>query len=159
LIKEANRNETKYRMRLERDTLTKVHSRVYIQEIVDKTFEIKDGKDEIGLAVLDLDNFKRINDIYGHDNGDVVLERLGGLLNQYVSDDIIVGRFGGEEFVIIFRGQAKNYYDTIEEIRQRFSEFTFEFMKDNKEYVCSCPITNHVQSIKNFLTFTFLRIC
>lgn len=134
LIKEANRNETKYRMRLERDTLTKVHSRVYIQEIVDKTFEIKDGKDEIGLAVLDLDNFKRINDTYGHDNGDVVLERLGGLLNQYVSDDIIVGRFGGEEFVIIFRGQAINYYDTIEEIRQRFSEFTFEFMKDNMTF-------------------------
>ncbi len=135
LLRETTRNETKYRMRLERDVLTKVHSRVYIQEVVNKVFEIKDGKDQIGLAVLDLDNFKRINDTYGHDNGDIVLERLGGLLNQYASDDVVVGRFGGEEFVIIFKGENKeNYYNVVEEIRQKFSEFAFEFMKENMTF-------------------------
>lgn len=125
----------KYRMRLEKDTLTKVHSRVYIQEIVNKTFAIQNGKSQIGLAILDLDNFKRINDTYGHDNGDVVLERLGGLLNQYATEEIIVGRFGGEEFVIIFKGNNKDeYYSIVEEIRQKFSEFTFEFMKENMTF-------------------------
>lgn len=135
LLKETTKSEMKYRMRLEKDTLTKVHSRVYIQEIVNKTFAMKDGKEQIGLAILDLDNFKRINDTYGHDNGDVVLERLGGLLNQYASDEIIVGRFGGEEFVIIFKGEDKEkYYTIVEEIRQKFSEYSFEFMKEKMTF-------------------------
>ena len=51
-----------------------------------------------------------------------------------MSDDIIVGRFGGEEFVVIFRGNAKDYYNTLEEIRCKFADFSFEFMKENMTF-------------------------
>jgi len=129
LIMNSLKNEEKYRQRLEFDALTRVHSRVYIREIVDKTFGLKNEQKPVGLAILDLDNFKSVNDTYGHNNGDKVLRALGGLLNEYATEDVVVGRFGGEEFVIIFKGEDQNqYYDILEEIRDKFSKYSFDFM-------------------------------
>ena len=66
---------------------------------------------------------------YGHDNGDKVLRALGGLLNEYASEDFIVGRFGGEEFVAIFKGKDKEKYESIlDDMRVKFSEYAFDFM-------------------------------
>ena len=125
-------NEEKYRKRLERDLLTGVHSREYMQEIFSKHFGIKYGNNPVGVAILDLDDFKRINDKYGHDNGDIVLRTLGTLLNEYSSSQTIAGRFGGEEFIMIFLGEAQGDYETtLEELRIRFSEYTFDFMDEH----------------------------
>lgn len=55
------------------------------------------------LFVLDVDYFKSINDSYGHDVGDEVLRELGGYLRQKFMNNEIVGRFGGDEFIIFFR--------------------------------------------------------
>jgi diguanylate cyclase (GGDEF)-like protein len=52
--------------------------------------------------LLDLDNFKRINDTYGHPCGDVVLQRLGEVLNNSVRTYDLAARIGGEEFALIF---------------------------------------------------------
>ena len=55
----------------------------------------------IGVIMLDVDHFKRINDTYGHDAGDAVLRALGALLLGMVRAGDIVCRYGGEEFVLI----------------------------------------------------------
>jgi len=53
------------------------------------------------IIFIDIDHFKNVNDTYGHDAGDVILKSVGLLLNRYSREIDIVGRFGGEEFVII----------------------------------------------------------
>jgi diguanylate cyclase len=54
------------------------------------------------LASLDLDNFKSINDDFGHDAGDLVLETLTGVLLEQTRSDVIVARMGGDEFMLLF---------------------------------------------------------
>jgi diguanylate cyclase (GGDEF)-like protein len=53
------------------------------------------------LAVIDIDNFKRVNDTYGHGIGDIVLKRIASTIKENVSTDDFVARYGGEEFVVI----------------------------------------------------------
>ena len=53
--------------------------------------------------VLDIDYFKQINDTYGHDEGDIILTQLGAYLKQKFPNDEIVGRFGGDEFILFFK--------------------------------------------------------
>ena len=56
----------------------------------------------LSVALLDLDYFKRINDRFGHESGDMVLREFAALLKAQVRDEDIVARFGGEEFLILF---------------------------------------------------------
>ncbi len=60
------------------------------------------------LMMLDIDFFKRINDTYGHLEGDAVLKKLGQMLRTFYRDGHIVGRFGGEEFVVLSTGVSKS---------------------------------------------------
>lgn len=129
LIRTTMENKEKYRERLQTDVLTGVHSREYMQEVVRRSFGIEDSSNPIGIAVLDLDNFKQINDQYGHDNGDKVLQALGKILRESSSEEMEVGRFGGEEFLIIFKGEEQEDYEKkMNELRKQFSECGFDFM-------------------------------
>ncbi|MGI8482644.1 MAG: GGDEF domain-containing protein [Thermomicrobiales bacterium] len=56
------------------------------------------------VLYLDVDNFKQLNDRYGHDFGDCVLNRVADNLRSVCGDDAIIARFGGDEFVILFPG-------------------------------------------------------
>jgi diguanylate cyclase (GGDEF)-like protein len=58
------------------------------------------------LAILDLDHFKAINDTWGHGVGDNTLLMVADLLREHVRGNDVVGRIGGEEFAILFRGLA-----------------------------------------------------
>lgn len=58
----------------------------------------------LALAMIDLDNFKRVNDSYGHPAGDQVLRALARLLRQRLRRSDLIGRYGGEEFMVIFPG-------------------------------------------------------
>ena len=60
------------------------------------------NKEHICLALLDLDWFKQVNDRYGHDGGDQVLKQIPKILQKNLRSEDIIGRFGGEEFMIIF---------------------------------------------------------
>lgn len=61
----------------------------------------KNGNSSLSFLILDLDNFKRINDTYGHDIGDKILINLGKTLNSFIRHNDIACRFGGEEFVVL----------------------------------------------------------
>ena len=66
-------------------------------------FLLDDTKDKGVFIVLDIDKFKSINDTYGHDTGDVVISQIGKYLNDEFSGDEIVGRFGGDEFILFIK--------------------------------------------------------
>lgn len=81
------------------DSLTGVISRQYI---LDFARTLVSNKTPFTMCIMDLDNFKYVNDSYGHSAGDECLKTLGENLIKYVGNDGLVGRFGGDEFIIIY---------------------------------------------------------
>lgn len=86
------------------DLLTGLLNRRAFEERLDEEFSVvrRHGLSSC-LAILDIDHFKAINDTWGHDAGDQVLRRLAALLQEEVRTGDLVGRWGGEEFLIYVR--------------------------------------------------------
>ncbi|MGL4655433.1 MAG: diguanylate cyclase domain-containing protein [Sarcina sp.] len=80
------------------DYLTKAASKQYIFEKINNYIE---KKNKFKLIIFDLDNFKKINDEYGHNFGDEVLIKIVENIRETIADNGIIGRFGGEEFIIV----------------------------------------------------------
>lgn len=79
----------------------------------------------LAYAIIDLDDFKSINDSYGHISGDNVLIALSNTLKSSVRSSDFVGRYGGEEFVIIFpETTEKSAAESLERIREKFAEMS-----------------------------------
>ena len=75
---------------------------------------------EIALVVLDIDHFKRVNDNYGHDTGDLVLQRIAAVIAENTRAKDLVGRWGGEEFLVACIDCAPQHAAIVaEKIRQR----------------------------------------
>jgi len=80
----------------------------------------------MALVLLDVDHFKRINDTYGHALGDLVLQQLSRLLQRNLRETELLGRYGGEEFVIILPGASKQEaYKTAERLREAVAQLAF----------------------------------
>lgn len=109
-IENLERELVQYRLRLENmsrkadlDYLTGVLNREGISRLISSRLEEKDG--EAGaLCFLDLDNFKQINDRFGHSYGDEALCAISRALKDSIRRSDIVGRFGGDEFLIYMSG-------------------------------------------------------
>jgi len=85
-----------------RDPLTRLFNRRFLEESLDRELELaKRKKQSIAIIFMDLDHFKRFNDTFGHDAGDMVLQSLADLLRTFFRATDICCRFGGEEFAII----------------------------------------------------------
>mgnify|MGYP003306132357 FL=1 len=77
-----------------RDELTRLYNRHHLQDY-------EDTEQEWIPIMLDIDNFKLVNDKYGHDEGDRVLQQLASIMLRYASDNFIPFRYGGEEFLFL----------------------------------------------------------
>ncbi|MDX1810641.1 MAG: diguanylate cyclase [Gammaproteobacteria bacterium] len=93
-------------------------------------------------AMLDIDNFKQINDSYGHATGDRVIRQLSHLLRQRLRSTDIVGRYGGEEFAIIMPDTSlADAQAVLNEIRQSFSDLTFQVAGKNLKCTLPCELS------------------
>ncbi len=115
------------RERMQTDPLTGLYNRGYLDECLDKEVaRCRSRKLELSLLMLDLDLFKSYNDLYGHLQGDRMLERFGRLLRAAIRDTDQAFRFGGEEFVILLPGTSgEDAYKVAERIRERFASLIF----------------------------------
>ncbi len=84
------------------DPLTSVHNRRSVMELLENEVArtIRHGP-PLAVVILDLDYFKQVNDTWGHPTGDLVLKETAGLLRETLRQSDIVGRYGGEEFVLV----------------------------------------------------------
>ena len=79
------------------------------------------------------DIIKKINDVYGHIIGDKVLVESASLIRNLIGPEDIVGRYGGEEFIIILKNRNNNFKDTLERIRRGIEQLSIEI--NNDEYI------------------------
>jgi len=102
------------------DQLTGLYNRRFLEEILPKlTKQILRRNSSLGILMIDVDNFKQINDTYGHDAGDEVLARIGELIKKSVRESDYVIRYGGEEFMVILVDiQKDSSQDVAEKIRK-----------------------------------------
>jgi len=91
------------------DELTQLPNRRYMENILEmKLNEYRLNSVRFGLIFMDIDHFKKFNDEYGHDVGDLVLKTISSTFSNNLRGDDIIGRWGGEEFIGVFSGINKS---------------------------------------------------
>jgi diguanylate cyclase (GGDEF)-like protein len=102
------------------DSLTGLLNRgAILRKLSEQMKYTKRYRDELSLSLLDIDHFKKVNDQYGHLTGDDVLEQVAILMWQNIRDADIIGRYGGEEFIIILpRTDLSSALNVAERVRK-----------------------------------------
>ncbi len=110
-----------------RDGLTETYNHRFFQEMLDnKIAEAERNNESISLLMIDLDNFKLINDKFGHQNGDMILREVGKLMKDRIRASDILARYGGEEFAIILpKTTAKEGFKLSENLRDTIENKVF----------------------------------
>lgn len=112
-----------------RDALTGLFTRFYMEDTLRRLFEIHDrnGNTQVALAMLDIDHFKRINDSYGHVQGDEVLRQVARVIRADARAGDLPVRLGGEEFGIFVVGDSAAEIPAIaERLRRRVMAIRFQ---------------------------------
>lgn len=132
------------------DPLTGLRNRRYIQEILSSDIQgflnqkkhmVRSGNRRqefspdlvYGLFMIDLDHFKKINDTYGHDSGDLLLKQFAQILKSSVRSDDAVIRMGGEEFIVILRKTRPEYL-------HRYAAKIMNLINNHQFYLMTKPI-------------------
>ena len=99
---EARRDSDRFRELAFRDPLTGLHNRRYVDEQLERlAVESFESRRRLAVALVDLDFFKLVNDTFSHNTGDLVLIQIAQLLVDNVPEAAVVGRMGGEEFLVV----------------------------------------------------------
>lgn len=110
------------------DSLTKALNRRHVSEIISNYTSSAEYADTIfTTAIFDIDNFKKINDTYGHNCGDVILKLLADLIHRSLPENTVFARWGGEEFLILFIGTSNDAYQILNELRERIEDNSFRY--------------------------------
>ena len=109
------------------DHLTNLFNRRYLSEVLDgEFFRARRNSEYLSLIIIDIDYFKKVNDTYGHQNGDVVLGAVAMLAQRQLRAYDSAARYGGEEFVLVIPGTTlAGGVMVAERLRQAVLEHTF----------------------------------
>ena len=123
----VKRTAEQYKRLATYDQLTKFLTKLEIQKIGYKVFEgHKDKKTKFSLMMMDLDNFKDVNDTYGHIYGDKAMSIVGEVITKSIRNTDYIGRFGGDEFLLICPGAGiKEAFEVAERIRKALESHLF----------------------------------
>ena len=114
------------------DSLTGLYNRNALFSFLEKEIaKVERGENKLLIIFLDLDNFKRVNDIYGHKRGDEVLKNVAQILKEHFRKYDILARFGGDEFILAIILPPSSNMKEVEkilkrvegEIERKFQEF------------------------------------
>lgn len=112
------------------DTLTGLFNRRRTMEYLENL--LKSADTQISICICDIDHFKRVNDTYGHNVGDVVLKKISETFQKRLPPDTFISRWGGEEFLLIFpRLNGDEAITALETLRQKIRELVFDGGTEN----------------------------
>jgi len=116
------------------DELTKLYNHRYFQDTANMWIK-EDKYEQFGLAIIDIDQFKIYNDLYGHASGDVALKRIAEIIQSVTTSKEMLVRYGGEEFVVLYPSlRPEEVYQRAELIRETV-ENEFLLSKDIREFL------------------------
>ena len=134
------------------DTLTRIANRLKFNAVLEQQVEIsKRYGDDLSIILFDIDNFKVINDTYGHQVGDNVLVELSAVISESVRKSDTFARWGGEEFVIILPQTSLETAKILaEKLREKVAGYSFS---DNLDVTCSFGVAQYqnMEPISDFL--------
>lgn len=115
------------RERIERDVLTGLYNKLAVKRILSKAWSDAHTIDTpLAGAMLDIDNFKEINDSYGHLVGDELLKEISYIIRRSLREGDVAIRYGGEEFFVLLpKTDSKGAKIPLERLRKRVEEETF----------------------------------
>ena len=102
-IHEKKIKEMELLLRAEKDALTGLYNQGATEQLIRNAIEDNDGETLKALMIIDLDNFKEANDLIGHSQGDILLEQTAGILSEIFRGGDIIGRIGGDEFIVFVK--------------------------------------------------------
>ncbi|MFA7084558.1 MAG: GGDEF domain-containing protein [Arcobacteraceae bacterium] len=115
------------------DGLTGLYNRKYLDEFIDKKMpqELEQGT-TYAVMFLDIDYFKMVNDTYGHDAGDAILQKLSKTMKDTITSSEFIIRFGGEEFLIIMKNPTEESAASLaNKINEEFANLVFTFNNES----------------------------
>jgi diguanylate cyclase (GGDEF)-like protein len=117
-----------------KDPLTGLFNRRYFENILTHLIaNAKRRNTKLGFLMLDMDYFKKVNDRYGHDAGDMILKQLAYIIKNSIRESDIAIRFGGEEFLILLTNleNKDGLLKAAEKIRSNIENYKFDVGKEN----------------------------
>ncbi len=130
---------------MDHDSLTGLLNRAKVKQKLDVEVARADRHEgTLSVVMLDLDHFNTINDTYGHLTGDRVIKSLAGLLQQRLRKTDLIGRYGGEEFLIALSdSDAQTSLEILDEIRKRFEKINYQTVQGEFSATFSAGISNY----------------
>jgi diguanylate cyclase len=137
------------------DSLTKLPNRgAYDAYIVKEHQRFVRYGGELSLIVCDVDKFKNINDSYGHQAGDKVLQLISRQVKKGTRQTDLLARYGGEEFVVILPNtDIKSAYQVSEKIRQQVENCPFHFKGERVQITLSCGVASFSEGMTHEQVF------
>ena len=130
-ISELKRNEIKLKRLSQTDQLTQISNRLQLDNILqEQYYRFNRNHEKCSIILIDIDYFKLVNDEFGHIAGDMVLIEFAQLLQSHIRKSDSLGRWGGEEFLIILpHTDIKQALQLAEKLRQAIEEFNFSIVE------------------------------
>lgn len=151
LIRKYVKNTLEYLV--DYDGLTNIYNKRYFNECLELEIAKAEKQEKnLSLIILDIDHFKKVNDTYGHDVGDIILKELSELIKNTLEKDYMLSRIGGEEFAVIAPGLDKGQaFKLAEEIRKTVEEYNFSYPL--KDITISLGVSEHTKDDNTILLF------
>lgn len=101
-----------------------------------KIRELEENKQQLSVLMIDIDDFKKVNDTYGHANGDIVLKEIATILKANTRQIDFIARKGGEEFVVVLSNCSyETAFDIAERIRTTVEKTPFQLSREKEIYI------------------------
>ncbi len=145
IIHSSSRQNEEMQRALKIDAMTGLYNHTEFYNRLEQYYEdFREKTTHLTVAVLDVDYFKKVNDVYGHECGDTVLIRIADILKQYCGSNGHIFRYGGEEFSVIFRHMSsEEVAGLMNKVREVINGLYFEEMPDEKLGI-SCGIYEYM---------------
>ncbi len=121
-----DKNRELYRISIT-DHLTSIYNRLYVIDMLEKELA-RSIRHHIpfGIVLIDLDFFKSVNDTHGHQAGDIILQQTTSLIGNTIRKEDVLGRYGGEEFILLLPGMNRNQlYKVADKLREIVAQKEF----------------------------------
>ncbi|MBR4874278.1 MAG: GGDEF domain-containing protein [Clostridia bacterium] len=142
IIENQAQTNARLRKKTQIDLMTGLYNRETMFQELGRALELyKNYNIGFCFAMIDIDDFKQINDTYGHRSGDIVLMKLAGILRKQCDEVDGICRYGGDEFAIVF------YYKTEEKVKSIIEKIKYEFSNQKYDFTdekitCSCGMVS-----------------